>query len=426
MAAERNRQIIWAAGAGLAQRVTQLAATFLTLPLVLHRLGIAGFGIWGAASSLAWLTGMLDLGLGSALVTLLPRSLAAERAAEARGFIGASLFGALVLGAALAIVGGAAVLALASNAARAPLLLAVIGLAVNVPLGLANNIWFGLQKGFWAGFWEFQQTVLTVAFLLLALALRGGALAMVGAVYAAMLLANAGSSAHLFWSHPRMRPGRPRGGPSNLASVLRPGGWLFGVTAAMSCLYMFDNLLALHWLGAAVSAPMTIALRLCTTAVGMIAVITQPLWPAFVDAAARGDAIWAARTLRRGGAAVAVLAGAGALAIGMFGAPLLRWWLRADIAGPGLLWTCAAWVFALSVTRVPALLFNAFSVLRFQLAVLVVTLALATALKIWLAPIFGAGGILGATAIACVAVMWPAYAWRLARMRQGSKKALLF
>jgi hypothetical protein len=76
MASTRNRRIVYASGAGLAQRGIQPITTLITLPSVLHALGVAEFGIWGAATSLAWLSGMLDLGLGSALVTLIPRSIA--------------------------------------------------------------------------------------------------------------------------------------------------------------------------------------------------------------------------------------------------------------------------------------------------------------------------------------------------------------
>lgn len=45
MASLRNRRIIFASGAGLVQRALQLLTLLITLPLVLHQLGVAGFGI---------------------------------------------------------------------------------------------------------------------------------------------------------------------------------------------------------------------------------------------------------------------------------------------------------------------------------------------------------------------------------------------
>jgi O-antigen/teichoic acid export membrane protein len=200
----------------------------------------------------------------------------------------------------------------------------------------------------------------------------------------------------------------------NFAVVARQGGVLFAIMAAVSCTYGFDNLLTLHWLGAAASARMTVALRLCTTGVAMIGVVTQPLWPAFVDASARGDTRWAMRMLCWSSAGVAVLAGGGAMTIGCLGAPLLQFWLRQDIGMRSvLLWACAAWIFAFCITRVPSLLFNAVSILRLQLSTALSALGLAVALKFMLAPPWGAAGILVATPIAWALIAWPAFAWRL-------------
>ncbi len=407
MRGARNRLVVWGALAGGGQRVAQLGATVVTMPLVLHALGVAGFGVWGAASSLAWLTGMLDLGLGSALVTLLPRVLAGEPGGEAAGLVAASLTGAAVL-----------VAVFAGPATVGPVLLAVVALAVNVPLSVAGNVWFGLQKGFWAGIWELAQTGLTLTFLLLAVALHGGVLAMVAAVYAGLVLANAGSLAHLFWSQPQVRPGGLAA--RNFAVVARQGGVLFAIMAAVSCTYGFDNLLALDWLGAAASARMTVALRLCTTAAGLVTVVTQPLWPAFVDAAAKGDARWAVNMLVWGTAAVAVAAGGGAVVMGLFGAPVLRWWLRTDIGvGPELLWWCGAWIFVLCVPRVAGLLFNAASILRVQLVAALVALPVAFGLKFLLAPAWGVAGILAGTVLTWVLVVLPVNGWRLARWARG-------
>ena len=83
-AAGRDRRIAWSAGMGLFQRVAQAGSTLVLMPLLLRVLGPANFGIWGAAASLAWLTTLLDIGTGAALVTLVARSTASENHEEAR------------------------------------------------------------------------------------------------------------------------------------------------------------------------------------------------------------------------------------------------------------------------------------------------------------------------------------------------------
>jgi O-antigen/teichoic acid export membrane protein len=79
---------------GVTQRLVQAGCTLILMPMLLHALGPARFGVWGAAASLAWLAFLADLGTGSALVTLVARSIALDRLDEARRQVA----GALTLG----------------------------------------------------------------------------------------------------------------------------------------------------------------------------------------------------------------------------------------------------------------------------------------------------------------------------------------
>ncbi len=178
MTRQRDRRIMLASSAGLLQRCAQLATAVITLPLALHTLGVAGFGLWGAATSLVWLSPMLDFGLGSALVTLLPRAAADGRTEEARQHVSAALLGGCLLAAALLCLGGCVWLIWRPGA---PFLIAGIGLVLNIPLGIAGNIWLGLQKGHVAGFWELMQTLLTFSLLLAAVFAGAGVAAMTAA-----------------------------------------------------------------------------------------------------------------------------------------------------------------------------------------------------------------------------------------------------
>jgi O-antigen/teichoic acid export membrane protein len=419
MARDRNRRIVFASGVGLAQRIAQLVTALISIPLVLHALGVAGFGLWGAATSLAWLSGLLDLGLGSALVTLLPQALAGGDGEAARAYLSAALIGGCALGAAIFCAGWALVAHIGHPEQSGPLLVAVAGLALNVPLSIAGSAWFGLNCGHVAGAWELLQSGLTLALLITAAALHGGVSWMVAAVYGALVLANAGSLGHLLL---RRSLGPMKKGASwrHVRSVLANGGLMFAVSVVFSCGYVLDNFLTLQWLGASASAQMAVAMRLCTTAVGMLAVVSQPLWPAFVEALSKGDRAWALRTLYRGTALVALLAAAGAIMIIAFGRTILTEWLRSDVGiGPPLMWAVGLWIVALATPRVAGLWFNAALVLRFQLAVAAASTALALTLKVFLSGAYGVAGILVSTPISFLCVVWPAFLWRALRQVDG-------
>jgi len=404
----RNRIILLSGGAGITQRAVQLVAGLVTLPLVLHALGLAAFGIWGAATSLAWAASMLDLGLGSALITLIPRAMAAE--GHARAVTGASLAGASALSG-LLLLAALAVALLAPHAIPGPaFVIAGLALALNIPLSLSGNIWFGLQKGYAAGFWELAQSLLMLAGIVICAATGAGVLAMVAVVYGALLAANAGSLTHLLLREPGIRPT-----PASLATfapVLRSGVTLSALTLIIIASFVFDNLLALHWLGAAAAGRMAVAMRLGTTAFGFLAAATQALWPAFVEAVAANDHKWVWRTLWRGTAGITLLALTGGALLVAAGPLFLKLWLGQNIGLPrATLAVVAAWIIALAIPRVAGLLLNALLKFRGQIIVQSLATPLALALKYLLAPHFGIAGIFGATPLVWLVIVCPAYAW---------------
>jgi O-antigen/teichoic acid export membrane protein len=413
---QRNRRVALSAGVGIFQRLVQLGSTLVVMPLLLRALGPAQFGVWGAAASLAWLSGLVDIGTGNALVTLVARSSALDRTHEARRHVA----GALSIGTGLAgVMFVAAVVAAFAGPTQGgvgPYLVAAIGLAINVPLSAGNNVWMALQKGYVSGWWELVQTLLTTAGLIGAAALTRDVRVYVAVVYLGLVTANLGSLVHLFWRHRELRPEGLSVSWAAMREVAGQGVLYFVLAVTGGLSFMLDNVLALRLLGPEASARMTIALRICFTAVGGLAVISQPLWPAFADAAEKADRKWIRKNLLRGSAVLVGLTMAGSSVLLVYGERLLRWWLRADLGiGKALLWAISAWVVAQAMIRVPNLLLNGLSLLRYQIGVFSIATLLALALKLALAPYLGVAGILWGTTITVLLIGIPAGLWRIAR-----------
>jgi O-antigen/teichoic acid export membrane protein len=414
---KRNRRVVISGGVGIFQRLVQVGSTLVVMPLLLRVLGPAQFGIWGAAASLAWLSSLVDLGMGTALVTLVARSSAGESTEQARRHIA----GALSMGSGLAglTLLAAAFVASMSGVAQGrmgPYFIAAIGLILNVPLSSGNNIWMALQKGYISSSWELVQTLLTTAGLVSAALLTRDVRVYVVVVYLSLVLANVGSLIHLFLRHPELRPkGLWMSWPA-MREVAGQGMLYFILALTGSLSFMLDNVLALGLLGPEASARMTIALRICITAAGALAVMSQPLWPAFADAAEKADRRWIIKTLLRGSALLVGLSIAGSSVLLLYGERLLQWWLHTNLGiSKGLLWAIAAWVVAQALIRIPILLLNGLSVLHYQIAMVSVAAALALALKFALAPYFGVAGILWGTSTAIFLIVIPASVWRIWR-----------
>lgn len=407
----RNAGILRASGAGVLQRMAQLLSSLITLPVALHSLGLAGFGVWGAATSLAWLSGLLTLGFGSALITLLPRGFATGQTGANRGYVTASLYGGSALAAFLLLGGIIAPRLFGTPLPSAPFILASVALILNIPLSVNYELWLALQKGHMAAFWGMVQTLLGLLFIVLGAVAGANVTLMVAAIYGAMLLANAGSLAHVLYLHPDLRP-HWRLHPPAMRAVLAQGGMLFAVTIAVSCATGFDNVLALTWLGPAGSAQMAVAMRVCVTAAGLVGAVTYPFWPSFAEALAVQDKAWARRMLRISTAAVLVLSIGGSGLIVAFGEPVLRWWLHQDLHLPRpLLWAVAAWIVATTLTNVTGALLNAASWLKPQLAILSAVAVGGFALKFVAARLFGVAGILSITPALWFCIVAPAYFW---------------
>jgi O-antigen/teichoic acid export membrane protein len=411
----RSRALFLASSAGVAQRLAQLLSSLITLPLALHALGVAGFGVWGAATSLLWLTGLLSLGLGSALITLLPASLNGGDSATARAHVGAALYGGAAL-AALLLLGGAAAVLCGGHPPALPFVVAAVALVLNIPLSSGGEIWFALQRGHVAALWGTVQTLLSLAGVVLGAALGWGVTPLVTVFYAALLLANGGCLAHALLVHHTLRP-LARVPGTALRAVFAQGGLLSLVTAAGASAWVFDNIMALAWLGPAASAQMAVALRVCATATGLVAVVTQPFWPGFADALAAHDHVWVSRALRHGVAAMLGLSLSGSALLVAFGGPVLRFWLHQDlhIAAP-LLWTMAAWIVLFTLSSVPGALLNAARCLRPQIAVLGLAALAGFALKYAAARTFGVAGILAVLPLLWLVAVAPAYLWLAARV----------
>lgn len=417
MARQRSFSLVLTSFAGLFQRLTQLLSSLVTLPLVLHTLGIAGFGVWGAATSLAWMTGLLTIGFGSALIALIPGSLVSGDAARSRAHVTASFLSGAVLSALLLLGGTAFILLTGTHAPQAPFLAAGIVLILNIPLSISTELWLALQKGHVGALWSTAQTLLSLILIVLGALTHSGVLFMTAAIYIPLLLANAGSLAHVLYAHHHLRPNR-RLNPQALREVLGQGGLFFALTAATTCASAFDNIMALSWLGPAASAQMAVAMRVCVTATLLVGAVTQPFWPGFADALAARDIAWVRRILKAGMAAVLVLALSGSACLVLAGQPVLNWWLHQNLhLSQGLLLAMAAWIVSTTLTYVPSALLNAAGQLKPQIFILGTIALIGFGLKYLAAKSFGVTGILAVNPVLWLAGA-PLYfwlAWRVVR-----------
>jgi len=420
LAGARNRRVVLAAVAGVTQRSIAIIGTFLMLPQVLHALGTNQFGVWGAVTSLSMLVVIADFGVGPAILTLVAHAIASEELDKPRDYFTAALVLACTISVLLGSVGLLAAFSLVPRDELPAYLMAIAGVAINVPLGSAQSAWLALQRGWMVGFWDLVQTIFLVTGLATAVHFTADVRVYVAIVYGALLSASSLNMTCLLLTHPELRPTAWLAPIEELKTVMSTGLRYFILSAFDALSYMLDSMIALQLLGAAAAAQMLIVQRICIAAMGLLMVVAQPLWPAFVDAAARGDRRWIFRALAGGSLLVTTAAIAGSSVLVFLGPMFLKFWLKTNIGiDQSLLYVMGFWIVSISLLRVQILLLNALRIMQFQIFVSAFATLIAVTLKVVLAPRYGIAGILMATAATFPIIAFPAIIWRLARWRRS-------
>jgi O-antigen/teichoic acid export membrane protein len=385
----------------------------LAVPLTVGYLGADRFGALAAAMAVIALLDPLDLGIGSALVTLLGRADgdddAAGGAALERAAVALVSAVAVVLGAVAVVVvprvDWAGLVHSGLDPSGAQRLAAVLAGAfvIGLPLGLVDRVHLGHQESHRNGVMILAGNSVAFALLVVAAAGRADLWVLAACLTGGPLAARAVAGA-LLVARARARSVRAGG---EVVAVTEPARLLLSVGArffllqlAMAVAFTSDQVVVARVLGADAVVSYAVPFRLFAMISGVTALAARPLWPAYAEAAARGDAAWVRRGLVRSLAltvAVAtvlsvplVVAGPWAVEVMGRGAVGTSWSL---LVGLGL-WTVMG---ATGTTFAMAL--NGLGALRFQVVVASVMAVVNLALSIVLARRVGVAGVVWGTVV---------------------------
>lgn len=408
------RRVIIASVVGISQRASAALAALFIFPQVLHTVGVVNFGLWGVAASLSMIINFADFGLGPMLIARISRDLADGDQAAARRSFGAAFSGAVLIALALMAL-ALAMLGLPVPGIEAQILVIVVaGVAVNVPLGIANPAWIAVQRGWMAALWEFVQTIFFVGGLLLCARYSHDVRLFSACIYLAIVLSNACNIVLLLATRRELRPERFPAHWAQIRALVPASARFFALSMLDALSYLLDPFLALQVVGALAAAQMAVVQRIAVAATGVLMILSQYLWPTYVEALVRRDMRWVHRSLI---ASVVVTGGAAlgtSVVLGEYGPQLCRVWLHKDIGFTGMTFgLLGGWIFVMGLARALATVLNALQDLAFQMRAFAGFIAVSFALKLILPRWFGVDGILIAVIVTAGAGLIPALALRL-------------
>lgn len=338
----RSMSLRSAVATGAAAKGLAVAVQLVAVGVAIRTLGPDALGSYLVMASLvAWL-GLAAAGMGPGLTQRIATATAnADRAGQANAFSSSvGLSGVFILVAAVAVLIVARLAFFESQSSTGE---DIQTAALILGVATAAQVWFSVFEAAQLGHQEqhfanvFQSVGL--ASVLVILLVAGSTLATVTAFVMATavppLVAKLSNAALYVARRRYLVTGNVsiREAASVLSTSIAFATVQLGATASQQVGFLWLAAVA----GPAATVPLGVMFRLNAAASSVVALVTQPLWPALADAIARQDTVWARQAYRRASWLTVSYAAAYAVGLMILGTSIVQWWTGAFVEVPGLM-----------------------------------------------------------------------------------------
>lgn len=309
--ATRLRRLRLAFATSFAAKGASLALQFTAVPVALHVLGPASFGLFLVIYSLVSWIGLTSIGIGPGLTLGIARAVASADAHEESAYFWTSVTLMIVISTLLAATLAFVVLIVPINSligvhdplvtqdALQSLLIVTFLSCGQLLLSVVDAARLGYQELHISNLWTLASTGISFVALLELGRVSPTVTFLVVALSAPPIIVRALNGGQLMRSHANLRTRRLVLEVPLVRKILMVGIGFAAVSLASFLSQQLGLVLLAQREGPeAVVAPGTM-LRLILLASSPVAMLTQPLWPALTDATARSDSGWARFAFRR-------------------------------------------------------------------------------------------------------------------------------
>ncbi|VXB46908.1 lipopolysaccharide biosynthesis protein [Aeromicrobium sp. 9AM] len=413
----RNRALVRSAIAAIATRGGTTLGTLLLTPVLVHFLGVDGYGVLMTLTLTTTLLLLGDFGIANGLVSKL--SLNKDGPDRARAILSSSY--AIVASASVVglLVAGLLAFALPWNSwtgadgvpaidIHVAAFIALAGAALQLTTNLGQKIELAHQRAHAASFWLGVANVGAPAVATVAAALTHD----IRWSVAGMAL----TPPVVFWIQSRrviralpedIRPRRAYVSRALVKELLSSGAQFTGIALLAAVAFQLDTLIVSSVLGSEAAATYSVTIRVFGLVSTTINVAAIQLWSAFADATKHGDVLWARRALVRTTAACAGGAALLSAILFLLGKPVVRLWLGDDLVpSTALLAAAALWTVVVSTSAPLVFFLNGNEKFRQQLIFGVPMAICNIGGSLWLVHSIGVSGVLWASSFASIVFVW--------------------
>jgi O-antigen/teichoic acid export membrane protein len=400
--------------ASLIARLLTSCVALLSVPLTISYLGAERYGLWLTVSSVIAMMSFADLGIGNGLLTEVSRAQGEQEDGRIRSLSSSAFFSlsaiALVLGGLgawlIPTLDWASLFGTTSPAARAEALPVTVTLAVlfilGVPASVAERVQMGTQATYIATAWNAAGSLVSLLGLLVVTQLELGLVALVVCLSGAPTFARVVNSLWFFYGPGKAyRPSLSSMSVPDAQRLVRTGTLFVILQVSASFAFLSDNLVLANTIGAAGVPELAIPTQMFSFLIMPVAMMATTMWPAYGEAAARGDTEWVRNALRRAIRVTLLFACGGGSILVLGGDTLICLWTRGQVeTGLDVLIPVALSTVLMAWGTSVAGYLNGTGKLRAQTLCAVIMAPTAFGLKWILAERWGVAGIPWATVIA--------------------------
>ena len=382
---ERLRLLSWAALTGGLSKVGPLLIVLASVHWGVSYLGAERFGLWMTITSIITLLIFADFGMSNSLVNLVSAE-AGRNDTEAmrRGIsngcaimtLVALILGLIFFSIYLFIDWGKVtnVVEPKSIDEAGPAIAIYIALfLISLPLSIVQRVQIGLQESWRSNLWTFAGQLLALIGLALVVNLNGGVPYLVLALAGIPVVVTAINYIDFFLRRRQDISPRLLDVDIAIAKQLTHVSMLFLLMQFMAVIgNASDNIIIAQLLGATKVSAFAIMQKL-TMILGLASLFISPMWPAFGEAMARGDHLWARRALTNVLIASLFFGILTGMIIFIFGADIIKIW-AGDLMAPNrsLLLGFAAFSILMSIGGSLSVFLNNGEYLRRQTTIYIV------------------------------------------------------
>jgi O-antigen/teichoic acid export membrane protein len=405
--AERYRRIAWSTALSTVARFVGLATGFISVPLVGGYLGDDRYGIWLQMSSFLAALGPLDLGIGLGLLTVVSDAYGRDDREAARRAISTAAAMLTTIAAVAVVVFGIAYLFIpwarvfnvttpTAMSEAGPAAAVLFGaFAVGLPLGIVAQVQLAHQAGYISSAWAIVGNLGSFVALLAIIAIHGSLPLLILALTGVGLVAAVLNGWFLFrrqrrWLMPRLRDADIH----SARPLLKTGSLFLVLQIAGLAAYSLDNVVIAQIMGSGAVQEYAVPTKLFVLAPTLLSFVLMPLWPAYRESLARGDAGWVGRTLRRSIILAALVNIPSTVVLVLTGPLIIQIWAPSLHLHPTMLLMLGlgTWTVMNTLNGPFAMLLNGANVVGFQVVCAVLMAVANVAISIYLVQRIGVSG----------------------------------